>query len=176
MKIAKTETSCVQRSRLLHALAGCGRRCATCPGEQGACRGRQRCPSRSQTHRGVDFFGEMMIPTYSRPRGLWASMRCPDSRRDRAFFYSTQSCASLRSEQQYLFGIATILTVLRAGDVAVVVPQVFLSCSARSRTELCVGELTRRVIRSRRRVRQICDNIVHRKCFANSHFGTTVFV
>ena len=28
---------------------------------------------------------------FSRPRGLWASMCCPDSRSDRAFFCSTQS-------------------------------------------------------------------------------------
>ena len=50
--------------------------------------------------------------TYSRPRGLWASMCCPEgSGRDLSSTQHRVGVASLRSEQQYLYGIATVLTV-----------------------------------------------------------------
>ena len=113
------ETSCVQRSMsplLIHALAGCGRRCAVLIlGGIG--------PSSTQHRVGV---------------------------------------ASFRSEQQYLYGIATIFRFR-----AQVMSQLW--CGV-----LRFSCLAPPLILSRRRVRQICDNIVHRKCFANSHFGTTV--
>ena len=117
-----------------------------CPGKQGTCRDQQRSPSRITDASRSGFFGETMIdPLIHALAGC--GRRCtvlilggiaPSSTQHRVWV------ASFRSEQQYLYGIATIFR-FRA---VVGSPQVFLSWS----TTLCVS--SKGLLSARRRLCQ----------------------
>ena len=112
-KIAKTQRRVVYRGRFPHYFTpsrAVGVAALPCPGEQGACRDQQRSPFRITDASRSGFVGEMMIyPLIHALAGC--GRRCAVLIFEEIGPSSTQhrvGVASFRSEQQYLYGIATI--------------------------------------------------------------------
>ena len=112
-KIAKTQRRVAYRGRFPHYFTpsrAVGVAALPCPGEQGACRDQQRSPFRITDASRSGFVGEMMIyPLIHALAGC--GRRCAVLIFEEIGPSSTQhrvGVASFRSEQQYLYGIATI--------------------------------------------------------------------